>query len=642
MKRIAKLLSILTTAVVCIVSVPFSTSAESTTQDKVGIVLEFADDHDYVYSRNFLIGNTSNQRTLGKLSISGDYKLGDLKDDFISYIVEEEQNLSFNYTFDKSYLTADKMNWHIIDDSAKEIDGIELENKVNSGSVILLTSLDHENWFLKDEYCDILKSSDEDSLSRSFSTNEVELSNGCFYRIIVSYKLERYIDDTNFLFWDTSDTEEKRVSEVYEFYASYKDIDTTPTGEKYYFYAGGKNTAYTVKTNSNNYAGSETIEKKDPHYGWDLGRFCLIGYTDKGDSDDVYLKKVGNKVKLTFLLDQDITRLNGNSDLFIERDKNGSDEEFKIAEHDMKHGELIIRHTDSENNTKEVKYSDYLAALSSPGVDKSVQLFEEGDYEVHLDYAITDTDGWDTTTYYKTSFNFKIRNANCMVYIFDSLTDSELSNGDVTENGFSINAAMSSYPKIKVKKEILNNTQSGLIEDTRFNGAASDGEVFTEEGIYTIKAYNRFDDKLDPAVKTIYVGNNNILTAYTKNLNKSNPYTIEQVKQMIDEGYTFKEDGTFDPPIKDDGTIIDPSPKESEPEISSLEENDTDSVVEAATETSLNETDNNSVVSDNSVEESEKKLDFPIVPVAAGAGGVLLIVLIGAVFRKTKGGKKNE
>ncbi len=35
----------------------------------------------------------------------------------------------------------------------------------------------------------------------------------------------------------------------------------------------------------------------------------------------------------------------------------------------MKHGELIIRHTDSENVTKEVKYSDYLAALASPGAD---------------------------------------------------------------------------------------------------------------------------------------------------------------------------------------------------------------------------------------------------------------------------------
>ena len=131
-------------------------------------------------------------------------------------------------------------------------------------------------------------------------------------------------------------------------------------------------------------AGSQTITKDDPHYGWDLGYFCLSGYTDKGDSEDVYLKKVGNKVKLTFHLDQDIKKLNGNSDFKIESDKNGSDEEFKVPAHNMKHGELIIRHTDSENVAEEVKYSDYLAALASPGADTAIQLFEEGDRNVRV------------------------------------------------------------------------------------------------------------------------------------------------------------------------------------------------------------------------------------------------------------------
>ena len=31
-------------------------------------------------------------------------------------------------------------------------------------------------------------------------------------------------------------------------------------------------------------------------------------------------------------------------------------------------------------------------------------LFEEGDYEVHLDYAINDKKGLDSKTYYRTSF----------------------------------------------------------------------------------------------------------------------------------------------------------------------------------------------------------------------------------------------
>ena len=411
----------------------------------------------------------------------------------------------------------------------------------------------------------------------------------------------------------------KKIAQVYTFYASYKDIDTEPTGEKYYFYAGAKNAAYTVKTKKNNYAGSETIKKDDPHYGWDLGYFCLSGYTDLGDSDDIYLKKVGNKVKLTFHLDQNIEKLNGNSDLKIAVDKKGSDEKFKVPSHNMKHGELIIRHTDNENKNKEVKYSDYLAALASPGADTAIQLFEEGDYEVHLNYAITDEDGIDSTTYYQTSFKFKIRNANCMVYIFDSKSGAELSNGDVTENGFRIDTAKSSYPKLQVKKEILNNTKSGLVEDTRFNGAASDGESYTDEGIYTIKAFNRYDDKLEPAVKKIYVGSNSILTAYTKHLGTSSEYTIEQLNNMVDSGYT----------ISDNGDIIEPATTMTAvtanvPETTTAKSETT--TTDVSSEKPADEASQSDKTNTDNKADKEKKSALPLV------GGGLGIAVVGSII----------
>lgn len=334
---------------------------------------------------------------------------------------------------------------------------------------------------------------------------------------------------------------------------------------------------------------------------------------------------MGNRVKLTFRLDQDINKLNGNSDLVIASDKDGSDEEFKVLKHDMKHGELIIRHTDSENNTKEVNYSDYLSALASPGADTSIQLFEEGDYEVHLNYTITNKKGIDSTTYYQTSFKFKIRNANCMVYIFDSVTNAELSNGDVTENGFRIDAAKSSYPKLQVKKEILNNTQSGLVEDTRFNGAASDGETFTDEGIYTIKAFNRYDDKLEPAVKTIYIGNNNILTAYTKHLNTSEQYTIAQLNNMVGEGYT----------ITDNGEII--APVIETTESTEIVATTTTSEITTST-TSSNEpvTTENVNSETTTVTESGKENKGSALPIVGGGVGVASLGSVIAVILKKK------
>lgn len=287
------------------------------------------------------------------------------------------------------------------------------------------------------------------------------------------------------------------------------------------------------------------------------------------------MKTVGNKIKLSFNLEQDITCLNGNTELKIKRDKKGADGNFKTKPHDMGHGELIIKYTNEEGTSRISEYSNYLEALTSPGADTTIQLFEEGDYEVHLDYAI-DQKGLKFTKYYRTSFKFKIRNGNCMVYIFDSKSGAELSNGDVTENGFRIDTAKSSYPKLTIKKEVLNNTASGLIEDTRFNRAAADGEVFTDEGIYTVTAHNRFDNSLDPAVKIIYIGNNNILTAYTKHMNSSEQYTIAQLNYLVEAGYVILDNGDIIEPV------INPAIWEESMELAANEPEDTAETVSPA------------------------------------------------------------
>ena len=636
-----KLIQSLTILIIMIItmqtpSIFLSAEASSQTIPLNGSVYVLDEDSDYDIDASVPSNNNNYNLRIGSLSINGNINRSYETNGTPSYEITDGELFSLTFNYISSLKNSGKDDWHLVDDGDDVVNGSELDDDIDLGALLFQTSFDGKKWVDCKSYVDVSK----DVKFGNEQINDIQLSNGCYYRVIAAFKVERRTKVNSW--YRPDDYDRKKIAQVYTFYASYKTtINNSIEGKRTYFPAGGKMSKYTVRTNSNNYSGSETIDTEDPHCGWDLGKFCLSGYTDTGDTEDIFLKKVGNKVKLTFMIDQDINKLNGNSDLFIERDKDGSDEEFKVLKHDMKHGELIVRHTDSENNIKEVKYSDFLAALAYPGVDISIQLFEEGNYEIHLDYAITNTDGWDTTTYYKTSFSFKIRNADCNFFVFDPSTGSELSNGDVTENGFYIDTAMSSYPKLQVSKKILNNTETGLIEDTRFNSAVSDGEIFSDEGIYTITAHNRFNDKLKPVEKTIYVGNNIMLTAYTKSLNKSEHYSIEQLKQKIDEGYTIKDDGTLEPPIIEVNTS-DSQINESEPESSSLADSDTESVVEASAETSLNETDNNSVVSDNSVEESEKKFDFPIVPVAAGAGGVLLIVLIGAVFRKTKGGKKNE
>lgn len=629
MRKILKMLSC-TLCIVMILAIassafPSAVYAEKQTIDIEGLMYEFGKKSEYEIDSSNPSDKVNEKLRSGTLSINGNIQKCYDKNGIPAYEIADGELFSLDFNYIDSLKKAGKDSWHLIEDSKDVVNGIELSDDIDYGALILQTSLDGEKWVNSKKYTNVK----EDKSFGKTQINDIQLANGCYYRVITAYKIEKRTKDNKFI--DDYDT--KKIAQVYEFYASYKTIDTAPIGEKYYFYAGAKNAEYTVKTPKNNYAESETISKDDPHYGWDLGYFCLSGYTDKGDSNNVYLKKVGNKVKLTFHLDQDINKLNKNSDLKIQSDKNGSDEKFKIPSHNMKHGELIIRHTNSENVNEEVKYSDYLAALAYPGADTSIQLFEEGDYEVHLNYAITDYDGWDTTTYYQTSFKFKIRNANCMVYIFDSESGNELSNGDVTENGFRIDTARSSYPKLQVKKEILNNTKSGLVEDTRFNGAASDGESFTDEGIYTVKAYNRYDDKLEPAIKTIYVGDDNILTAYTKNLNSSEPYTIAQLNNMINEGYTITDDGDIIEPVIETTTaaVSVPSIETSSTEVEAAATTAVTTATDAAVPEPINSTASSQPNSENN-----KISVLPIV------GGISVIIILGCIIAIVLIKKKND
>ena len=64
-------------------------------------------------------------------------------------------------------------------------------------------------------------------------------------------------------------------------------------------------------------------------------------------------------------------------------------------------------------------------------------------------------------------FKFSIRNGNCMVYPFDIITGTELSNNALTENGFKLDMAKSRYLIINVKKEIIKSNNNGYDTDER-------------------------------------------------------------------------------------------------------------------------------------------------------------------------------
>ena len=156
---------------------------------------------------------------------------------------------------------------------------------------------------------------------------------------------------------------------------------------------------------------------------------------------------------------------------------------------------MIVRKTnpDGTKGTPQI-YTNYLEASASTDAVTKVDLLEEGDYEVALDYAVkfdkTHILGKSIlpeTAKYKIFFEFSVRNGNSMIFLFDTDNGSELSSGSFTENGFRIDYANSQYLRVNVKREVLKDGFDGLTEDTRFNSVATDGDVFTDEGVYTIR-----------------------------------------------------------------------------------------------------------------------------------------------------------
>ncbi len=258
---------------------------------------------------------------------------------------------------------------------------------------------------------------------------------------------------------------------------------------------------------------NDPITKKDPHYGWKLGKFFVTGYTrvtKDNDGTPVFLKNVGDEVGLYFNLEQAIEKLNNDETLSIAEDDNGYDQLLQVEQQNFGRGTLVVRHKDYQNLESTQVYTDYLSGMME-NANTTVELCEEGDYEVALDYEIKNNprqvkgvDILPTYTDYTIRFKFSVRNGNTMAFLCDLDTGSELINTSFAEKGFYIDWAKSRYLDIDVKKEVLLNAETGET-DIRFNRPAQDGEEYTDEGIYTITIRNRYTDT-EPTVKTIYVG----------------------------------------------------------------------------------------------------------------------------------------
>lgn len=524
-------------------------SVVGNTEHVEGKVYTFDKDNAYKFSSSDGEAiSSSDSQPYGSFSISGvDLTTeSETKNGVTSYSIPEG-HVSIQYTYSDKLLSASDEEWHLVDDNTTSIDVFKIDNNIQKGAIILQKSMDHLNWYNVSVQTNAFKNTPVQN-GVLYETTDIEMINGCYYRLVVVYELARKVGtSTVVLVIPKDEIEYKRIAEVYEFYVENKNEHIEPLAANTKRYSLGETV---LVSDFASYSGAKEISKGDLHYGWKLGNFFVSGFTSSvGTKDEVvFLKNAGDVVTLWFNLTQNISALNNDGGLTITSDNDGHDRYFQTPMTNFGKGMLIIRYTDYENVKHDpVMYYDYLLANTMMGANTRVQLFEEGDYEVALDYEVTKSQLIPQTHHYRIFFKFSVRNANCMVYPFDIVTGAELTNSSVTENGFSLDLAKSRYLNLYIKKEVWMEGADGLTEDTRFNTTAKDGDRYTDEGIYTITAKNQYTGI--ETTKKIYVGTNRILAAYA-----NSNYSIPEIQRMVEQGATIYEDGSISMPSPNEPT----------------------------------------------------------------------------------------
>ncbi len=473
--------------------------------------------------------STSTSDTYGKFALSGSMSEMDEHDGTISYMVKKDTNVSFKYTYDDSMLSNNDqgdVNWHITNDNRGKIDNdsIDVGGKIESGAILIQTSLDGVKW-IDDKIITNVFSTTPIQTGSIFASNDVQLMNGTFYRFIVVYRERRLVGSSGWFVFQSLQYEYRERAEVYKVYleseTAYYHEDNVSRQELGTTLNAGP---------SNGFSENNDLTSGDYQYGWDLGKFFVSGFSaKKQDSNGKYtfLKNVGDRVSLNYRLLQDINCLDGKDNLIINRDMDGLDSHFQTDKDvNFERGALIIRFTDYEGGQHTQVFTNFLEANTRTGADTRAYLFEEGDYEVALDYEICNTRWFKGYKNYRVFFEFSIRNGNCMVFPFDTITGSELDNLSETPNGFSLDLAGSRWLNISVTKYALNSSGTGL--DSRFNKPSSEVSVYEEPGIYKIVVKN--EDAIDPdasCTKIICVGNDYQLNRYFREKVVPNPSILD-------------------------------------------------------------------------------------------------------------------
>lgn len=271
-----------------------------------GMVYQFGEkgnynlsDADNSYSTN------SGTESDGQFIITGNISSINERNGIPEYAVNGG-TLTFSFIYDDDLLKASEDEDHLVDDNAKKVNGTALNSEIKKGALIVQTSKDGEIWFnVPGKTFTNMFKDNPDGFKEFYTTTDVQMVNGCYYRILIAYKTAVRTQKAQKIPPRLEKHEYKKYVEAYSFYAYDETvIDITVPETK-----NRRNLGSKVRTKSEGYQGSAAMDNDDPHFGWEIGQFFVGGFTDYEDDTEgnpIFLKNNGDKLSLWFELQQDI------------------------------------------------------------------------------------------------------------------------------------------------------------------------------------------------------------------------------------------------------------------------------------------------------------------------------------------------
>jgi len=205
---------------------------------------------------------------IGDLEIHGDglKQLANSNPSAPVYIVNNGISVQFSliHIYDYINIRSD-FAWKLADDGTSKVDKYDWKNKIGVGGILVQTSFDNENWDTVYTNTNVFADY-QPAIKNFYSANRSDLSAGCYYKVIIAYKLSKKTEQKHFLFIDTSNWRNTWNIDEYSFFlisddssVTAADIDYTPIDMPDQTKVGDVGIDFSNATVSNRIAGEESF-----------------------------------------------------------------------------------------------------------------------------------------------------------------------------------------------------------------------------------------------------------------------------------------------------------------------------------------------------------------------------------------------